>query len=90
VPIRPIASDEEPDSKVHDDEFKEDDTDTTWGDVALSIGAELMGKIREEVFSDLGYSTSAVEYMSFPSCLPLKFYSFGRELQGINSSPRCV
>jgi len=32
----------------------------TWQDVALSIGARLMGKAREEVRVKLGYSTSAV------------------------------
>jgi DNA polymerase eta len=34
--------------------------DTTWHDVALSIGAELMGKARDVVYKELGYSTSAV------------------------------
>lgn len=33
---------------------------TTWHDVALSIAAELMGKIRSDIFAKLGYSTSAV------------------------------
>ena len=33
---------------------------TTWHDVALSIAAELMQKAREEVYTKLGYSTSAV------------------------------
>ncbi|KAL4062234.1 hypothetical protein J3A83DRAFT_4146174 [Scleroderma citrinum] len=32
---------------------------TTWHDVALSIGAELMAQVREEVSKQLGYTTSA-------------------------------
>lgn len=38
----------------------EDDAATTWHDVALSIAAELMGKIRHDIYTKLGYSTSAV------------------------------
>ncbi|KAG1750720.1 hypothetical protein EDB19DRAFT_1893296 [Suillus lakei] len=37
----------------------EADGDTTWHDVALSIAAELMRKIREDIHSKLGYTTSA-------------------------------
>ncbi|OSX59100.1 hypothetical protein POSPLADRAFT_1151543 [Postia placenta MAD-698-R-SB12] len=37
----------------------EDDASTTWHDVALSIAAELMGKVRSDVYRTLGYSTSA-------------------------------
>jgi DNA polymerase eta len=36
------------------------DESTTWHDVALSIAAELMEKIRDEVRTKLGYTTSAV------------------------------
>lgn len=32
----------------------------TWQDVALSIGAELMYKVRTEILETLGYTTSAV------------------------------
>ncbi|KAG6854380.1 hypothetical protein C0991_007371 [Blastosporella zonata] len=32
---------------------------TTWHDIALSIGAELMGEARRQVHEQLGYSTSA-------------------------------
>ncbi|KAH9930101.1 uncharacterized protein B0H18DRAFT_1117160 [Fomitopsis serialis] len=32
---------------------------TTWHDVALAIAAELMGKIRHDIYMKLGYSTSA-------------------------------
>lgn len=35
------------------------DGDVTWHDVALSIAAELMRKIREDIHSKLGYTTSA-------------------------------
>lgn len=35
------------------------DSSTTWHDVALSIAAELMGKIRRDIHERLGYSTSA-------------------------------
>lgn len=40
--------------------IQEDDDSTTWHDVALSIAAELMGKIRQDIYTKLGYSTSAV------------------------------
>lgn len=39
---------------------REDDDATTWHDVALSIAAELMDKIRQGIYAKLGYSTSAV------------------------------
>jgi DNA polymerase eta len=39
-----------------------EDTTATWHDVALSIGAELMSKIREDVHVKLGYTTSAVRW----------------------------
>lgn len=38
----------------------EDDGATTWHDVALSLAAELMDKIRHNIYAKLGYSTSAV------------------------------
>ncbi|KAG6328300.1 hypothetical protein ID866_10789 [Astraeus odoratus] len=38
----------------------EDYHKTTWHDVALSIGAELMSRVREEVCKQLGYTTSAL------------------------------
>lgn len=40
----------------------EDDASTTWHDVALSIAAELMGRVRGDVYRTLGYSTSAVSH----------------------------
>ncbi|EKM58471.1 uncharacterized protein PHACADRAFT_140428 [Phanerochaete carnosa HHB-10118-sp] len=48
---------------IHEDADEEgvheDDASATWHDVALSIAAELMGKIRHDVYTKLGYSTSA-------------------------------
>ena len=40
--------------------IQEDDDSTTWHDVALSIAAEFMSKIRHDIYDKLGYSTSAV------------------------------
>jgi DNA polymerase eta len=37
-----------------------DDDNITWHDIALSIAAELMGKIRYDIHTKLGYTTSAV------------------------------
>ncbi|KAK2460925.1 hypothetical protein APHAL10511_007395 [Amanita phalloides] len=39
--------------------YENEDSITTWHDVALSIAAELMQKARQEVLEKLGYSTSA-------------------------------
>ena len=36
------------------------DDSCTWHDVALSIAAELMAKIRHDIHTKLGYTTSAV------------------------------
>ncbi|KAI0346179.1 DNA/RNA polymerase [Trametopsis cervina] len=44
---------------VSDGAIEEEDGSTTWHDVALSIAAELMGQIRRDIFTKLGYSTSA-------------------------------
>jgi DNA polymerase eta len=55
VPVSP--SGETDGASEHSDEV---DGGTTWHDVALSIAAELMGKIREDIHSKLGYTTSAV------------------------------
>lgn len=46
----------------------DDNPSRTWHDVALSIAAELMDKIRAEVRIQLGYTTSAV---GFPSAVLL-------------------
>ena len=39
---------------------QEDDDSTTWHDIALSIAAEFIAKLRHDIFNKLGYSTSAV------------------------------
>jgi DNA polymerase eta len=52
------GNNEPPLTKEGQAEFKE--SPLTWHDVALSIGAKLMGKAREQVRVKLGYSTSAV------------------------------
>ncbi|KIJ14289.1 hypothetical protein PAXINDRAFT_79476 [Paxillus involutus ATCC 200175] len=54
IPIAPAKGSNEDELSVF-----EDDHMTTWHDVALSIAAEFMGKIREEVHEHLGYSMSA-------------------------------
>jgi DNA polymerase eta len=41
-----------------------DDAPRTWHDVALSIAAEFMDKIRAEVRTQLGYTTSAVRFLA--------------------------
>jgi hypothetical protein len=45
-----------------EDEEGDDDARRTWHDVALSIAAEFMDKIRAEVRIQLGYTTSAVSF----------------------------
>jgi DNA polymerase eta len=60
IPINPPlenSDDTRPDGEV---EIDDDDRPRTWHDVALSIAAELMDKIRAEVRIQLGYTTSAV------------------------------
>lgn len=52
------GNNEHPSTKEGQAEFEE--SPLTWHDVALSIGAKLMGKAREQVMVKLGYSTSAV------------------------------
>ena len=47
----------------------EGDAPITWHDVCLSIAAELMGKVREDVRVNLGYSTSAVSSLRSPDVL---------------------
>lgn len=79
----PEISDEEPSTSEHeyDDEespVNEDDQQTTWHDVALSIAAELMMRIREDIRTKLGYTTSAVSAgNSAHQALPLMRYFQG-------------
>nr|VWP00898.1 3-isopropylmalate dehydrogenase (3-IPM-DH) (IMDH) (EC (Beta-IPM dehydrogenase) [Ganoderma boninense] len=49
----------EPDGEVEEDAVAEDDEETSWHDVALSIAGELMMRIREDIRTKLGYTTSA-------------------------------
>jgi DNA polymerase eta len=65
IPIDPPPEDQAVDPAPGpgtDSEVADGDGDTrrTWHDVALSIAAELMDKIRAEVYMQLGYTTSAV------------------------------
>jgi DNA polymerase eta len=39
---------------------EEPEVPSTWHDVALSIGAECMEKVRQQISAKLGYTTSAV------------------------------
>jgi DNA polymerase eta len=67
IPVDPPLENSDPahdtradaDAKVDDD-----DAPRTWHDVALSIAAELMNKIRAEVRTQLGYTTSAVRFLN--------------------------
>lgn len=54
VPIIPPVGSEADELKTESDHL------TTWHDIALSIGAELMSYVRDEVQKQLGYTTSAV------------------------------
>lgn len=56
----------------------------TWHDVALSIGAELMGKAREEVKTKINYTTSAVSILFSFSCNQVSYLEELRALRGIN------
>lgn len=59
-------------------ESHEEDKDVepapTWHDVALSIAAELMDKIRGDVREQLGYTTSAVCLRPFISHISVLVY----------------
>ncbi|KAH0833270.1 hypothetical protein J3R83DRAFT_12334 [Lanmaoa asiatica] len=57
IPMRP--AEENDDGEI---QFAEDDGACTWHDVALSIAAELMAKIRESIHENLGYTMSAVRF----------------------------
>jgi DNA polymerase eta len=67
VPISPSAegSEDQAESSTKEHNLdngaqEESDEAPTWHDVALSIAAELMEKIRDAVRTKLGYTTSAV------------------------------
>ncbi|SJL00040.1 uncharacterized protein ARMOST_03352 [Armillaria ostoyae] len=57
IPVDPSTSvDQEPGSHAT---LNEEDIQSTWHDVALSIAAELMGQVREDIKTKLGYTLSA-------------------------------
>ncbi|PBK75521.1 DNA/RNA polymerase [Armillaria solidipes] len=57
IPVDPSTSvDQEPGSHAT---LSEEDIQSTWHDVALSIAAELMGQVREDIKTKLGYTLSA-------------------------------
>ncbi|KAI6133544.1 hypothetical protein EV401DRAFT_98404 [Pisolithus croceorrhizus] len=56
VPLTAQGKESEP--QVETSEYENDHL-TSWHDVALSIGAELIAKLREEIFRQLGYTMSA-------------------------------
>ena len=60
IPVDPPPEDSDSADKIGKDVDEDEDEPRTWHDVALSIGAELMDKIRAEVRTQLGYNTSAV------------------------------
>lgn len=75
VPINPPSERSEnhptssPKRNGPEDEVRDGgDVFVTWHDVALSIAAELMEKIRGDVHTKLGYTTSAVSqgFMQWP------------------------
>jgi DNA polymerase eta len=60
IPVDPPPEDSDSAHKRKDVDEDDGDKPRTWHDVALSIAAELMDKIRSEVRTQLGYNTSAV------------------------------
>lgn len=58
---------ETPRVSVEEEHIQAGEPPLTWHDVALSIAAELMAKVREDVRVQLGYSTSAVSFVSLCS-----------------------
>jgi hypothetical protein len=55
------------------DESLDADHPPTWHDIALSIAASLMLKMRDEVKNRLGYTTSAVRMVDFQKNDHLRF-----------------
>ncbi|TFK49546.1 DNA/RNA polymerase [Heliocybe sulcata] len=54
VPLHPTTGNDDVEA-----EQLEDDSLTTWSDVALSIAAEMMGRVRADIHTKLGYTLSA-------------------------------
>jgi len=98
VPISPgtEGSEDQPESstKGHDlDNGAQEEIDEapTWHDVALSIAAELMEKIRDTVRTKLGYTTSAVSAVLILTAGGHSHSDiFYRESPRISSWPRSV
>ena len=65
IPINPDTEDQaEGSSSANDsDQDKVPEKETTWHDVALSIAAEMMDRVRRNIHEKLGYTTSAVSLM---------------------------
>jgi len=61
IPINPPSGENGQEVGVSQDADMEEAM-ITWHDVALSVAAELMGKARDIVNRELGYSTSAVGF----------------------------
>lgn len=61
IPIDPSKFDSEKDVTTELVEEIEKDQPITWHDIALTIAAELMAKMRGVVHKELGYLTSAVK-----------------------------
>jgi DNA polymerase eta len=81
VPINPPPpDDQEPIADTKSLHTIPDDVPTTWHDVALSIGAELMHGLRAEVRKQLGYTMSAVCALSVSSAL----YAQQSVIQGVS------
>ena len=64
-PETPVSDADNPAKQVANDTHPVEDEEppVTWHDVALSIAAEFMGKIRHDIYTTLGYSTSAVSLL---------------------------
>ena len=76
VPINPdiVPPEGAAEDDCEGDGHEEDDEMTTWHDLALSIAAELMDKIRADVRDTLGYTTSAVSVTAHLSMQGLTIY----------------
>ena len=75
IPIHPTLAPNDDGSAASEGAEDTSDPSPTWHDVALSIAAELMAKIRKDIYAKLGYTTSAVSACDFsrpPSslCVP--------------------
>ena len=89
IPINPDSEDQaEGSSSANDsDQDKVPEKETTWHDVALSIAAEMMDRVRRNIHEKLGYTTSAVSLMHVFTALGYD-WSLRRVSRVTNSSPR--